>query len=45
MREFLIPESRWYTVDYQYALFKMGELINNYNAVLGRSKNQQTYIK
>lgn len=45
MREFLIPESKWYTIDYQYALFKMGQLINNYDKIALRSKNQQAYIK
>ncbi len=44
MREFLIPESKWYTVDYQYSLFKMGEVINNYNIISGRAKNQQKHI-
>ncbi|HRT03264.1 MAG TPA: hypothetical protein P5513_04940 [Candidatus Diapherotrites archaeon] len=45
MREFVIPESRWYTIDYQYALYKMGELINNYSHVLGKFKNQQANIR
>ena len=44
-RDFMIPESRWYTVDYQYALFKMADVITNYNSVLVRSKKHQEHIK
>ena len=45
MREFVIPESKWYTVDYQYSLFKMGQVVNNYNVVAERAKHQKEHIK
>ncbi len=44
MREFLIPESKWYTVDYQYALFKMADIFNNYDNISKRTINQQNNI-
>lgn len=45
MRDFIIPQSRWYTIDYQYALFKMAEFIKNYSLLLQRGKMQQQTIK
>lgn len=37
MREFIIPQSEWYVVDYQYAIFKMSEVISNYKSISQRS--------
>lgn len=44
-REFLIPESKWNTVQYQYAMFKMTECINEYLKKLSKAKLQQKYIQ
>lgn len=44
-REFLIPESKWNSVQYQYAMFKMGQCINEYSKKLQKSKLQQKHIK
>lgn len=44
MRDFFVPESKWYTVDYQYAIFKMAELIKNYDSLKKRSELQREHI-
>lgn len=43
-RDFMIPQSKWFTIDYQYALYKMGQVVTNYNGILQRAKKQQQNI-
>lgn len=43
-RQFVLPQSKWFTVDYQYAMFKFGELVDSYNKKNQRYKLQQTHI-
>lgn len=44
-REFMIPQSKWYSIDYQYAIFKMSDFIKNYSILLDRGALQQASIK
>lgn len=43
-RQFLLPQSKWFTVDYQYALFKFGDLMETYSKKQDRHKQQQQHI-
>lgn len=45
MRQFMIPQSKWCTLDYQYASFKMVETVKNYKYIIQRAKQQQKHIQ
>lgn len=37
LRQFMIPDSNWFTVDYKYAGYKMMQIVSNYNNLISKS--------
>lgn len=44
-RQFMVPDSKWYSVDYKYASFKLKQMVQNYDKYLKRSKDQSNFIE